>query len=343
MDLPIRYFERPSDAPAIKIDGAWDGPGLDISHWPGNRTPEALRHDLSTGCALRYARLPQAERQRLAAGCTALAVNHYDTDGALAVWAVRHPEQALRHERFALEAAAAGDWFRHPSDDALRFDLLVQLLVDAQRSPWRDLCAGLSDAARRERVLREIVARLGGWLDAGRFEHAELVEDELRSILADKAALAECRLDDLLHLDLAVWTRKDAGGPLDPARHALCGTSVRDRLLALAPVAGGGTSCRFVVNTTSWFPLETPRLARPDLERLAQRLNTLEGVAPDAPLRWRTQPSRSPSPELWFGGEGVPFFAERNGCLGASRLDALVVKREVVDALRAAWTFPEDD
>jgi hypothetical protein len=111
--------------------------------------------------------------------------------------------------------------------------------------------------------------------------------------------------------------------------------------LALAPVVGGGTSCRFLVNTTSWFPLAEPRLPRPDLARLAARLDQLEGTERDG-CRWRAQPSASPSPELWFGRDGVPFFAERNGRLEASRLEPQAIKREVVDALRAAWTFPDD-
>jgi hypothetical protein len=341
MDLPIRFLEAPVAEPVVKIDGAWAGPGLDLSHWPGNRTPEALRHDLSTGVALRFARLPPAERARLAAGCVALAVNHLDTDGVLALWAVRHPEAALRHEDFLLEAAATGDWFRLASARALRFDLLVQVLADPARSPWRESYAGLSDARRRERCIVEIVARLEGWLDAGRCEHEELVAEECARIEADRAALAECRFDDLLHLDLAVWNGTRAGAPFDPARHALCGSSVRDRLLALAPVAGGGTSCRFLVNTTSWFPLAEPRLPRPDLARLAARLDQLEGTERDG-CRWRAQPSASPSPELWFGRDGVPFFAERNGRLEASRLEPQAIKREVVDALRAAWTFPDD-
>lgn len=341
MDLPIRFLEAPVAEPVIKIDGAWEGPGLDLSHWPGHRTPEALRHDLSTGVALRFARLSEHDRARLAAGCVALAVNHYDTDGVLAVWAVRHPEAALRHEEFLLEAAATGDWFRLASTRALRFDLLVQLLVDPERSPWRALYAGLSDARRRERCLVELVARLESWLDAGRFEHEELVSEACASIEADLAALGECRLDDLLHLDLAVWNRSRADAPFDPARHALCGASERDRLLALAPVVGGGTSCRFMVNTTSWFPLEEPRLPRPDLARLAARLDQLEGAERNG-CRWRAQPSSSPSPELWYGRAGVPFFAERNGALGCSRLEPQAIKREVVDALRAAWTFPED-
>lgn len=341
MDLPIRLLEAPVAEPVVKIDGAWEGPGLELSHWPGNRTSEALRHDLSTGVALRFARLARDEREALARGCVALAVNHYDTDGVLATWAVRHPAAALRHEAFLLEAAATGDWFRLPSARALRFDLLVQLLVDPERSPWRAMYAGLADARRRERCLLEIVARLEGWLDAGRCEHEELVEEECAAIEADRAALRECRLDDLLHLDLAVWNGVRAGAPFDPARHALCGSSERDRLLALAPVAGGGASCRFVVNTTSWFPLERPRLPRPDLARLVARLEQLEGPERDG-CRWRAQPSSSPSPELWYGRDGVPFFAERNGRLGASRLEPQAIKREVVDALRAAWTFPED-
>ncbi len=78
------------------------------------------------------------------------------------------------------------------------------------------------------------------------------------------------------------------------------------------------------------------------LETLALRLNELEGTAPDADVAWRTQPTQSPSPELWFGPAQRELFAEHVPGLVASRLAPAIVRHEVIEALRAAWTFPDD-
>src|SRR5262245_35017088 len=100
MELPIRVSGAGGEAAALlTVDGAWGAPGLNLSHWPGNATPADLRHELSTGSALRFARLAQAEREQRARGCTAIANNHFDTDGACALFAVRHPGRALGLER----------------------------------------------------------------------------------------------------------------------------------------------------------------------------------------------------------------------------------------------------
>ena len=62
MDLPLTVVSARSDDLLISVDGAWGQPGLNLSHWPGNTTPRALRHDLSTGIALAFSRLSPDER-----------------------------------------------------------------------------------------------------------------------------------------------------------------------------------------------------------------------------------------------------------------------------------------
>jgi hypothetical protein len=123
----------------------------------------------------------------------------------------------------------------------------------------------------------------------------------------------------------------------DPGRHALFGATEADRALVIGP-RGAGATYRLVVNTTSWFELSSgPRLARPDLAALAQRLNELERTDDAGEIAWRAQDA----PELWFGRGDAPFFAEHAPWLAESRLAPKIVKNEVFDALRAAWTFPE--
>lgn len=41
MDLPFRIQTEPGAEPLITVDGAFGAPGLELSDWPGNRTPAA--------------------------------------------------------------------------------------------------------------------------------------------------------------------------------------------------------------------------------------------------------------------------------------------------------------
>ena len=342
MELPLRIFGARTSERWISVDGAWGQPGLNLSHWPGNTTPRGLRHDLSTGVALAFARLAETERARLAEGCVGIANNHYDTDGCCAMFAVRRPERALEREARLLEAAAAGDFFQTPSDHAFRLDAVITNLADPARSPWADRFGGLDDAAKHTLLATEIVERMPSLLDGDLAELGDLWRPESEALAEDRAALAAAARDDIVHLDHCIWEGPD-GLSFDPGRHVLFGTTKSDRILAIGHPPGG-TTYRFLLSTLSWFDLSTrTALPRPDLAALAARLNEAEGTADDAEVAWHAQETASPSPELWFGGADLDRFSERCPALRPSRLDAVRVRREIAEALRASWRFPDDE
>lgn len=335
MQLPIHILSDAPEGPVVSVDGAFDAPGLNLSHWPGNRTPAHLKRDLSTGIALAFAALPEAERAELTAGCTALVNNHYDTDGVLAMFALARPEEALPRAEAMLAAAAAGDFFALPSEAAFQLDQVVTHLVDPARSPL-DL-AGLNDRQRYERATAELLEHLPSLLDGDLDAYEELWRPELERLREDLTLLDRSGLDELVHLDLAVWTVPEGG---DPGRHALFGRSDMDRHLVLAPGATGATA-RLIVGTRSWFDLASePRQPRPDLTALHAQL---EGLAPG----WQLQSIRGASPELYFGTPGLANYTEHAAeHLTPCPIDPLILKGAVVDAVRAVWVFsddPEDD
>ncbi|MBK7641651.1 MAG: hypothetical protein IPJ19_01155 [Planctomycetes bacterium] len=338
-ELPICILEGLPSEPVLSVDGAWGAPGLNLSHWPGQKTPPELRHDLSTGIALAFARLPQEHQAELARGCTALANNHYDTDGVLALFALARPAEALAHADFLLDAAAAGDLFRVPSERAFALDALITGLAEPG-SPWEELWRGTRGREKHERLVRELVERLP-WILAGGLEELEAVwKPRLERLRADLAELRTATKDEIVHLELAVWTSERR---IEPGRHALFGTSVLDRALLLER-EGALTRARLIVNTSSWFELVSRgALPRPDLAALAAQLNAQEGVARGAAQAWRAQTPDNPAPELWFGIAELESFAEHNDAQRASRLEPALIRRAVLESLRAAWVFPEDD
>lgn len=351
MELPFRIQTEPGDQPVLSVDGAFGAPGLNLSHWPGNRTPAELAHELSTGIALAFARLPPERRSELAAGLQAVVNNHYDTDGTLAAFAILRPEQALPRAAAMLDAAAAGDFFRVPSEAAFAIDAIVGAFADSERSPIAAELRGLSDRERHERATRALLERLPALLDGELAPYEPLFGPALADLRADIADLGAAARDDIVHLDLCVFTAAPgavstrAGAPpcFDPGRHALFGSTRADRVLVVGPERSGlGATYRLILNTTSWFDLPgRPRAARPDLPALARRLQELEPEGAEAPARWRAQPLTNAAPELWHGLEQGTSFAEHSTVLRPSRLPPAQVRRELVEALRAVWVFPE--
>ena len=340
MNLPYRFQEEPGTEPVLSVDGYFGASGLNLSHWPGNETPEDLRHDLSTGSALLFARLDAAERERRAAGCVAVANNHSDTDGLCATYAVLHPADALRHEQALLDAAAAGDFFQVPNEQAFCIDHLVSCWREPTTSPIRARLSECPDeAAQRQLVIEDLLERLPNWLEGGYTEHEDLYGPALARLGRDRADLLAAARDDLVHFDLTIWT----GSPtmdFAPGRHALYAETDADRVLLLDPTPEG-TSCRFVINTTSWFDMVSrDLLERPDLEALRGRLEELERAA-GGDSEWHTHDATNAAPEMWCGAPNQPSFDEHNELLAPSCLSPETLKHEIVEALRAVWVFPK--
>jgi len=338
VDLPLRILRERPRKPVITVDGAFGAPGLELSHWPGNRTPEDLRHELSTGCALAFARLAPRDRMRRAAGARAIVNNHYDTDGVCAAFAVRRPKEALPRSSALLSAAATGDFFSLPSLDALIVDCIVRGWADRERSPlWtRDVGRSMPETKRYERALHFAVDHLASVLDGDHAPWRDLWEAEVEEVVGDLDDLRRCERRDLPDLDLTLWigpygarAARTTVHPLSPGRHALFGSCRSDRVAVVTPEREGWT-WRLVVSTRSWFDLPdfTPS-PRPDLVGLAERLNLLEGTTPEDPVAWRAHAANHPSPELWFGGAEHPDFAEQADCLEPSTLDPVVVNAEL--------------
>ncbi|HTF86908.1 MAG TPA: DUF6687 family protein [Planctomycetota bacterium] len=349
MDLPVRYQQEAGLLRVISVDGAFEAPGLNLSHWPGHRTPSALRRDLSTEIALAFSCLPEREQRELAPGCTAIVNNHFDTDGNCALFAVRHPELALPRAKALIETAAAGDFFQGANEQAFAIDCIVSAMIDAERSPIAKEIRGLDDLERDRRASEFVFTELPSLLDGDTRRYLALYEEDLAALRADIADLERAAKDEITHLDLCVWTapasfvssRAGAKRRFDPGRHALFRGAARDRALVIGPVTDGWTY-RFVLSTYSWFDMVTrASLPRPSLEQLAQALNEQEGTSPDAGVAWRSQPSASPSPELWFGNAEAEMFSEHCGVLEPSRLNPASVRRTILQTLRDALLLPQ--
>lgn len=162
--MRFRYFtEALTDVPKLCVDGLLPGVGVHLSHWDGNATPTHLKADTSTEIALNFVR---AEPDRpVAPGVSLVSNNHFDTDGALSVWAALHGERALDHRDLLVAAAEAGDFCELSSEAGVRVSLALQGTDDA---PWPLAPGAAGDEARAYELA---LPRIGELLrDPGAFE-----------------------------------------------------------------------------------------------------------------------------------------------------------------------------
>ncbi|WP_067460267.1 DUF6687 family protein [Actinomadura macra] len=146
------------DRPHVFVDGLrTPATVLELSHWPGNRTPAHLKCDVSTQSVLRLWDRPAAERERLLAGATAVTCDHYDVDGLLSVLCLTDPAFTLRHRDLVEATALCGDFDVHTGAPGVRACLA---LLAAERE--------ISQATRFRSVEQATTALYRGMLDVAR-------------------------------------------------------------------------------------------------------------------------------------------------------------------------------
>ena len=110
----------------ICCDGFIGGSRLHLSHWVGNRTPARYRADTSVEIALRFNDDPDD-----AVAGWPVVNNHFDTDGALAVWTLCHPDDARRYVPTLIAAAEAGDFEEWNDNQGVLLDLAIRAMTHA--------------------------------------------------------------------------------------------------------------------------------------------------------------------------------------------------------------------
>ena len=189
-------------AGAAACDGVVSGAAFDLSHWEGNATAIELKADTSTEIALRFAR---------SGGRVDLAVNnHYDADGALAVYALVRSEVAMANAGVLIAAAEVGDFDEWPADErGLRLEAALRRMAMLK-----------SDEAAYARVVRELEDVLAN-LD----RREDLWGEEWRALERARARLARGEVEASIEGSVAVFVHhRDVGelrGPVltRAARH----------------------------------------------------------------------------------------------------------------------------
>ncbi len=296
--LRLGFAGAGEHVPHLSVDGMTPH-GPNLSHWPGNRTPDKWKADLSTGIALRFSRAPAAEQAGFLGDAEIVLNDHYDTDGFGSLLVVLRPELAVAREELLLAAAATGDFGCWQTWRAFAIDRIVARLAQPE-SPVGAAFHGVHDPA-------ELSLRRYAWL----LEHATAVLDhpgQFAPLYAEELAAVQSELDQGLR------------GAIERQRHDAFGFAVvisrgPRRRITLNTLAGAfrvlhvqhdadGTRYRFHDRTESWFELVTfHALPRRDLRPLAAHLDALEPTHDGA--RWCADAPDDPIPELYFGVPSV--------------------------------------
>ncbi|WOF73657.1 hypothetical protein QMT40_001290 [Parvibaculaceae bacterium PLY_AMNH_Bact1] len=289
------FQEGLNPSETLMVDGYSEGYRT-ISHWPGHSTPAQLRHDLTTGSALKFAALSPEEKRDLVGEFSIVTNNHIDADGVLSAFCVLNPDLALKHRDLILRTAATGDLAKWTGPDALALELT--LMSEAERfepfygEPMTDRhWANMADAYQHcfwlleETLLDDPFAIQNGWAD----RHRQVVAD-IEGIDAGEGV----RITRYPEEDLAV-IEVNREITLMGLRHA-AGDLYR---ILLAYSDNEGTRYRFCYRAESWFDVVsiTPQPRKP-LDGLAARLNELEQ---NKQYRWWSTPTDWVVPELGFG------------------------------------------
>ncbi len=287
------YHDRLRDLPFLCVDGVEEA-GLNLSHWPGNRSPAHLKADTSTEMALKLARDPG--RDAWLGGVSIVSNNHFDTDGLLSVYGVLRPEEALRHEKALVRAARTGDFGEFNTPEAFKFDAVVTAFDDDNRSPIAAEIRGRDEHERYQILYDRLLGMMPDLLtDASRYK--PLWAEPLQSLMRSLMRIGDVsRVREIASARLTVIEASEALDQMarfNVARH--------HRVLTITR-SDGGPIYEMAFQIFSWFETVTPaRGTRVDLTGIAADLDQMEK---DRGGKWTYTGNDSLDSKLYRAGPG---------------------------------------
>ncbi len=282
------YTEELANVDVLSVDGMAPK-GLNLSHWPGNRTPDQFKADTSTEMAIKFMKSP--DKDKYLKGLEIVTNNHYDTDGFLSVASILYPDLSIENEKLLIDTATTGDFSRFTTQKALKFDLTVSAFSSSSKSPLYSQIQDLPEAPKRQ-VLYDTLLDLYPKLLSEIDTYSYLWDKEYQMILKELEELKNGTVRVESHEDM------DLGVLYTPKKLRLitqCTATPSNRILEITH-QDNGFFYRFQYTVDSWFELLTKKpLPRLDLKPLANRLNDMES---NSMIHWEADPITNPRPTL---------------------------------------------
>ncbi|QHL87031.1 hypothetical protein GU926_06110 [Nibribacter ruber] len=271
--MEFRYLPFPElkHTPAVVVD-SFHPNGLVLSHWRGAATPVLLREDTSAGMVL------QALKQAWPAlqNYHYVTANHFDIDALVGVWALLHPDLTLEQEETLRQIAVIGD-FRELDLSIAEADTALKVVcwVNAQEKALFYPPFG-ADALEENEVIASI-PKFHYFLEA--FTEVLVHPERFKAIWLPEYAQVVQHYQQVREPATSVHPYPELGlvvidTPVPVHYYALFSlTTGFDLVLSCYAGQRYELECKY----TTWVDLATrPTLPRPDLRKLAARLNTLE-------------------------------------------------------------------
>jgi hypothetical protein len=239
---------------------------LELSHWPGNNTPESYKADTSSEIVLKFLR--STERNHFFNLVDAVSTDHYDVDGLLALWSVLYPDEALRRAELIVQTAVTGDFDRFTTAAAVQTCLSLDGLERERIQPSINYTAWSTEEITAN-LYQQALALVPSCLDHPE-EFRPLWNDEYHEVLSSIKILEQgkARLTEIPELDLAIL---ESDRPL----HDLAVYNATHCLRVLTVVGGSIYCIRY--RYESFVELDSrPASSRVPLDTLTARLNACE-------------------------------------------------------------------
>lgn len=149
----VYYSEDLPKNRTLVVDGLEDTL-YNLSHWPGNLTPDKYKADTTTEMALKWARDPK--REVWLKDVRYISNDHLDTDGVLSTWVMLNPDKALPYGDLLIDAATAGDFEVFTSEQGVKLTIAIETMADLFVTPFKDELAGMSESEKYHYLYKKI-------------------------------------------------------------------------------------------------------------------------------------------------------------------------------------------
>ncbi len=118
----------------LSVDGAFTA-RIQLSHWPGNNSPQELKADTSTEMAFKL--IESDRKEEYLNGIEFISNNHFDSDGILACYVLLFPGYAKHHRKLFIDIATTSDFSEFTSEEALKIDRVISKIDNPDSSIFK--------------------------------------------------------------------------------------------------------------------------------------------------------------------------------------------------------------